>query len=142
MARKRAWFLVRAADVSMVKEALRNLDPDWSRSDLAIVRVDEVEGGDYNLVVPVDAEAATGFEEVAKILDDPELKAHYQTLEVVRHERADNDQPPHLAAGYISQSELSRDNEHRRSEFYGNEYFAVVVTHGRQRGSPGFTPWG
>lgn len=140
--RQRAWFLIGASDVSGVKRAIRSLDPEGTREDLVIVRVDEVSGGDHNLVVPVDAETEEGIKEVMRAINDFDQTTEPQVLRVSRHENGDAGQPPHLAAGYITESELDRDEEHSISEFDGRPFFCVVVSYGRQKGSPGHTPWG
>lgn len=147
--RARAWFVIQVAveDADRVREAVRDLDPG-DREDLAVVRIDTVqdEGGEHALVIPVDAATNEGepFAELRQALDKLGLGDSYKVLRVVEHEheRGETYRPPHLAAGYITPSELDADGEHYKSMLEKRSLFSVIVSHGRQIGSPGFTPWG
>lgn len=147
--RARAWFVVKvAADgTDRVRTALRDLD-HGDRADLAVVRIDSVQdgSGEHALVIPVDAAMTEGdpFAELRGALEKLGLGDAYQVLRVVEHEYegAGEYRPPHLAAGYITPDELKADGEHNKSIFDKRSLFSVIVSHGRQIHSPGFTPWG
>jgi hypothetical protein len=155
--RARAWFVATVSSdmIQGLRAGLRSLDafPDGkdrspARDDLAVVRIDRVEdqGGTERLMIPVDAADGEGlqpFDEIIKVLD--EFGAEYEVFRVTEHEPGGEDanRPPHLAGGYITEGEFAADNEHQDKRYYGERgFFGVTVSHGRQIGSPGFTPWG
>lgn len=140
--RHRALYLIDAEshEVNEIINGLRALDPDEERDDLIFVRIDQVRGNRYNLIATVDAESEDSMDEIREVLESMKLTSeNYERLIVTGSEL----DPPHLAAGYISESEFNGDGSHRKQiDSDGNQYFTVDVYPGRQKRSPGFTPWG
>jgi hypothetical protein len=142
--RYRAWFLIESGDagVAEVRQALWALDPEEENEDLVVIRIDQVDDNEseYDLVAPVDCSSEEGLELVEEQLS--KMGATYRRLMVIHGELAHEPYPPHVAAGFISFDEFATDTSRSKANFYGRDVFAVVVSHGRQRHSPGFTPWG
>jgi len=138
--RVRAWFLIDAAEVEAIKGKIRELD---SGDEIVVVRVDEVDGGCFNLVAPVDVSSKEHLEYIdSNLRNDRRVRTH-RLLTVTKHEFQDQGKPPHLAEGYISLDEFKADTQHKvEGEVDGKPYFTVTVSSGRQVHSPGFTPWG
>lgn len=139
--RHRALYLIDTGsqEANEIRNGLRALDPDEERDDLIFVRIDQVRGNRYNLVATVDAESEDSMDEIRKVLESMGLtRDHYERLMVTRSELY----PPHLAAGYISESEFDKDPHPKKDDSEQNQYFTVDVYPGRQKRSPGFTPWG
>ena len=140
--RVRAWFLIDTTDVEAIRRKIRDLD---SGVEIVVVRVDEVGGGCFNLVAPVDVSSQEHLNYIdTNLRNDERVKTH-RVLQVVTHEYQVDETPPHLAAGFISPAEFDLDKEHekdKREDEEGHKYFNFKVYPGRQSGSPGFTPWG
>ncbi|MFN2274632.1 MAG: hypothetical protein ACK2TX_07275, partial [Anaerolineales bacterium] len=105
--RVRAWFLIDAdpEHLSDVREMLRGLD-DKENDTIVVVRIDEVGGGCFNLVAPVDASSQERLNYIdTNLRNDVRVKTH-RVLQVVKHESQDQGLPPHLAEGYISPAEF------------------------------------
>jgi len=111
-----------------------------------IGRIDQVadsrgdaDAGAYSLVVPVDRASESNLEGVEQAIRKMGLRNRRLT---VLGESGHHLNPPHTAAGFISQGEFDQEEGRMKATFSGHEAHAVRVSHGRQRHSLGFTPWG
>jgi len=144
--RVRVWFLIKADPkrISDVRVQLKKLDEEQGDA-IAVIRIDEVEdkNGEYNLVAPIDLKnddsGMSNFTKVTDRLKKSRYVISHNYLKVTGHDP----EIPHLAEGYISPTEFANDDKHHgREQVYGIDYFTLLVTPGRQKHSPGFTPWG
>jgi hypothetical protein len=129
--RLRAWLLVKADPnvLDGVIEKIWLLD-DKARDTVVIVRADRVGGDQFNLIVPIDFNASDEYysqtlsevesiEGVEKVIGFPVLSPN-----------GHNPAPPHSAEGFMTIAEFEQYPP------------PSGIKPGRQRNSPGFTPWG
>ena len=128
--RLRAWFLISVDPTQMrgVIDSIRGLD-DKASDTRVVVRADIVEGDPFNLIVPIDFDASDDYyNQTLGAIETTEGVRGVQGYPVVQD--GHNPAPPHSAEGFITDQEF---------ESYPPP---SGIKPGRQRNSPGFTPWG
>ena len=127
--RVRAWVLVQADDPNKVARRLYELDSAGG-DEYVVVRADVVDYS-HNIVLPVDAESDDALMIVVAKIEDIQGVETTTVLRVTEHVPY----PPHVANGWIDESELAAQEEQEiRIE--------AALKPGRQGESPGLNAWG
>jgi hypothetical protein len=131
--RKRAWLLIKTEPqdgAPGIAQTIYNSLGEEGESGFVVIRADVVEG-EFNIVVPVDANSEDQLEVVVKEIKKIKGVDTITIAKVGVH----NPAPTYLAHGFVSYEE--KDSAVRKEELPGPDEVGRIM-----KKSPGDNPWG